>query len=142
MKHFAIAVAVLMLHACTMIHTNVGSALFMQVRDTNLVTGNDAYKVGEACATNVMGLPVSAVKLDRMLAWQIDNNPEGGPMLAKGLIQLAKSLNLKVIAEGVETQNQVDVLKEYGCDYQQGFYYAPTLNANELIEALMRKRDE
>jgi len=56
MKSFILMALVLMLNACTMIQSNAGMALFMQVRDTNLVTSNDAYKVGESCATNILGI--------------------------------------------------------------------------------------
>jgi EAL domain-containing protein (putative c-di-GMP-specific phosphodiesterase class I) len=70
-----------------------------------------------------------------MLAWQMDNDQKGAA-LADGLIQIAKKLDLKVIAEGVETQSQVDVFKELGCDYQEGFYYSSGLDVGELIKAL------
>ena len=45
----------------------------------------------------------------------------------RGLIQIAKNLNIHIIAEGVETENQLNTLNGYECEYQQGFYYAPTM---------------
>jgi EAL domain-containing protein (putative c-di-GMP-specific phosphodiesterase class I) len=80
-------------------------------------------------------MPADAVKLNRILMWQADNDPKGGP-LVEALVFMAKNLSLKVIAEGVETQNQVDLLHSCGCDYLQGFYYSPTLTPDELVKAL------
>ncbi|MCL2056644.1 MAG: bifunctional diguanylate cyclase/phosphodiesterase [Oscillospiraceae bacterium] len=96
------------------------------------------FGTGYSGIVNIMHLPVDAVKLERMMTWQIDNDPKGSKFVG-GLIQIAKNLEISVIAEGVETANQVAVLKEYGCDYQQGFYYSPTLTPGELEEALLRR---
>ena len=55
------------------------------------------------------------------------------------LIELAHRLDLKVIAEGVETKEQADFLRNYGCDYFQGFYFAKPMPQEEF-EALLDKQ--
>jgi EAL domain-containing protein (putative c-di-GMP-specific phosphodiesterase class I) len=95
------------------------------------------FGTGYSGIHNILNMPVNAVKLERMLTWQMENDPRGA-LLLEGLVHTANNLGLKVIAEGVETQNQVDLLEQYGCAYQQGFFYSPTLTAGELVEALQR----
>jgi EAL domain-containing protein (putative c-di-GMP-specific phosphodiesterase class I) len=55
---------------------------------------------------------------------------------AQAIIALAESLQLKVIAEGVETQDQLDLLRRYHCDEMQGYLFARPLPAGELLELL------
>ena len=85
--------------------------------------------------TSVLDLPVNTVKLERMFVWQLENNPASA-CIAGGLIQIARDLDLRIIAEGVETENQIKALNHYACTYQQGFYYAPTMEKDVLMKVL------
>ena len=92
---------------------------------------------GSGCVpvTGILDLPVNTVKLERMFVWQLETNPSCAA-IAGGLIQIAKNLNIHIIAEGVETENQFNTLNGYECEYQQGFYYAPTMEKETLIKVL------
>lgn len=92
---------------------------------------------GSGCApvTSVLDLPVNTVKPERMFVWQLENNPASA-CIAGGLIQIARDLDLRIIAEGVETENQIKALNHYACTYQQGFYYAPTMEKDVLMKVL------
>ena len=92
---------------------------------------------GSGCApvTSVLDLPINTVKLERMFVWQLENNP-ASVCIAGGLIQIARDLDLRIIAEGVETENQIKALNHYACAYQQGFYYAPTMEKDVLMKVL------
>lgn len=79
--------------------------------------------------------PVHTVKLERMFVWQLETNP-GSASIAGGLIQIARDLGIHMIAEGVETENQLKALNRYSCEYQQGFYYAPTMEFDVLKKVL------
>ena len=57
-------------------------------------------------------------------------------------MQLAKMLNLKTVAEGVETKEQMERISELGGDYIQGYYYSKPLPADEFAEYLMRKKHQ
>jgi len=56
----------------------------------------------------------------------------------KAIVALAKGLSLKVVAEGVETEEQLLCLKELSCDYVQGFYYSKPLPNDEICERYER----
>lgn len=98
---------------------------------------------GSGCApvSNVLDLPISTVKLERMFVWQLETNPEAA-YVASGLVEIARNLNLHIIAEGVETANQLKALNDCACEYQQGFYYAPTVEQNVMIKVMGTTLDE
>jgi len=84
---------------------------------------------------NILSMSINAVKIKKSLVWMIDNDPNGASFV-DGLINLSKGFELKLVAEGVETQAQVDKLNEFGCDYQQGNYFSGFLTSKKLIEKL------
>ena len=88
-----------------------------------------------------LDLPVHTVKLERLFIWQLETN-EKSRHIIQGLIRIANDLNLSIIAEGVETENQVSVLTAAGCSCQQGFYYSPALKQENLIRILGKNREE
>ncbi len=88
---------------------------------------------GYSGISSILELPVNVLKLERMFVWQLETNPRAGVVI-DGLIHIAKNLGLKLIAEGVETENQIQKLASFGCEYEQGFYYAPTVEKSLLMQ--------
>ena len=78
------------------------------------------------------------LKLDMGFVQKIGLNRKNNNIIIS-LIELAHRLDLKVIAEGVETKEQADFLRNYGCDYFQGFYFAKPMPKEEF-EALLDKQ--
>ena len=76
--------------------------------------------------------PVNTLKIDRSFVNDISKSPQDS-IIINGIIALAKSLHLKVIAEGVETYEQKIYLKEQKCDWLQGFYLYKPMSA-EMFE--------
>lgn len=74
---------------------------------------------------------LSKIKVDRMFVNELINSGSDRA-LVKSIITLADSLSIEVLAEGVETQNQEEVLMDLGCDYAQGYYYAKPLPISEI----------
>ena len=60
------------------------------------------------------------------------NDDQDDAIIARAIISLAKSLNLRIAAEGVETQDQLEFLREHGCDEAQGYFFTEPLKANEF----------
>lgn len=96
---------------------------------------------GYSGLSQIFELPVDTLKFDRFFTWQLETTPQAEPII-EGLVQIAKKVGLNLIAEGVETQKQLDALNRFGCELQQGFYYSPTLPEDILIQVLDTSREE
>lgn len=93
------------------------------------------FGTGYSKLTSLLDFPVDTVKFERLFIWQLETNLVSSSLIQK-LVEMAKVLNLNTIAEGIETENQKTALQDFGCDYQQGFYYSPTLEEDTLIEIM------
>lgn len=98
---------------------------------------------GSGCApvNSILDLPINTVKLERMFVWQLETNPPSASIVG-GLIHMARDLGIHIIAEGVETENQLNTLNKYSCEYQQGFYYAPTMDKEVMMKVMGKTLDE
>ena len=95
---------------------------------------------GYSGISKILELPVDTLKFERMFMWQLESDPRSEPIV-ECLIRASEKLGKRLIAEGVETQRQPDILKKFGCVYQQGFYYAPTIPQELLAEVLGKSAD-
>lgn len=90
---------------------------------------------GYSGIVRILELPVDTLKFDRMFVWQLEADPQSAPVI-EGLAQIARRMGKQLIAEGVETQGQADILRKFNCNMQQGYYYAPTLQEKDLFAVL------
>jgi EAL domain-containing protein (putative c-di-GMP-specific phosphodiesterase class I) len=81
--------------------------------------------------------PIDKLKIDRCFVEEMTRRSEDASIV-RAIISLAHSLHLKVIAEGVETSEQLSLLADLGCDQYQGFYFSPALTADKFV-ALVRQ---
>lgn len=99
----------------------------------------DDFGTGYSSLSYLQRLPFNILKIDRSFIRELGAG-DGSPEIVRTIIQLARSFKLKVVAEGVETADQLTRLTELGCDLIQGFYFGRPVNA-EQTEALIRNRD-
>jgi len=106
-----------------------------EMRQTGLKISIDDFGTGFSSLVYVKDLPIDALKIDRTFVKDIgiDHQCEA---IINAVLGIGKSLGLEVIAEGVETLQQLEYLKENGCHAVQGFYYSKPLEIEELIEVL------
>ena len=78
------------------------------------------------------------MKLDMGFVQKIGYNKKNNNILIS-VIELAHRLDMKVVAEGVETKEQLDFLRDYGCDYNQGYYFSKPLPQKEFVELLEKQ---
>jgi len=98
----------------------------------------DDFGTGYSSLSYLQRFPLDALKIDRSFVSNIDK-PEGRA-IALAIIALAKSLSLKVIAEGVETELQATFLREHGCEFMQGYLYSRPVPADEMTRLLQKQK--
>ena len=91
----------------------------------------DDFGTGYSSLAHLKRFPFDAVKIDQSFVANITRNPEDAA-IACAIIAMARRLNLKVIAEGVETPGQFAFLREQGCDAMQGFHFSPAVGRDEF----------
>lgn len=83
----------------------------------------DDFGTGYSSLSCVTNFPIDVIKIDRSLINNIEDDMKSRKLLA-GIIRMMKELDLEIVAEGVENEKQVAILKQFGCDVIQGYYYA------------------
>jgi EAL domain-containing protein (putative c-di-GMP-specific phosphodiesterase class I) len=92
----------------------------------------DDFGTGYSSLSQLRDLPARQLKIDRSFVKDIESK-EDARAVVEAVIKLAHALRLTVVAEGVETQGQRDVLLGLGCDELQGFFYARPMRANAVL---------
>lgn len=91
----------------------------------------DDFGTGFASLTHLQRLPVSEIKIDRSFVSDLGQRGTG-TAIVKSMIHLALNMGIDVVAEGVETAEQAQLLQEWGCRYAQGYYFSKPLPADEF----------
>jgi len=107
-------------------------ALLDRIAATGVRIALDDYGTGYASLGYLRAYPVSTVKIDRSFIEGLAQD-EVSAILVKAVVDLSKALQLEVVAEGVETALQAQVLREMGVTYLQGYLYGPAMPAGELV---------
>lgn len=96
----------------------------------------DDFGAGYSSLGNLNALPFHVLKLGKSLVDYIGNYR--GNQVLQHIISLAHGLGMDILAEGVETQEQVQFLREVGCDYIQGYYYSKPLPEQTFLDNVAR----
>jgi EAL domain-containing protein (putative c-di-GMP-specific phosphodiesterase class I) len=117
--------------SCLMSDPAQASALLREIRDLGVRIAIDDFGTGYSSLTYLHEFPLSALKIDKNFVQSVESNDRGGP-ISKMIIGLGQNLGLEVIAEGVETEAQLQYMREHGCDVAQGYLYARPESAEDL----------
>lgn len=106
-----------------------------QLRALGVKLAIDDFGTGYSSLSYLKRFPVDYVKIDRSFICELDQVGEDSAIV-RAIIAMVHSLELKVVAEGVETQAQMDFLKSHGCDEVQGYLISRPVPADEFVELL------
>jgi EAL domain-containing protein (putative c-di-GMP-specific phosphodiesterase class I) len=97
------------------------------IRELGVGLSLDDFGTGYSSLSRLAQLPIRELKIDRSFMRDIENNPNARAIVTT-VVRVGQSLQLTVVAEGVETEGQRNLLAELGCEVIQGFLYAPALS--------------
>ncbi|EIC30685.1 PAS domain S-box/diguanylate cyclase (GGDEF) domain-containing protein [Methylomicrobium album BG8] len=104
-----------------------------QIRSRGIRIAMDDFGTGYSSLSYLQKLPLQVLKIDRSFVQAYTGDPTSSEAIfIKTIIALGHSLNMTVVAEGVENESQLAVLKAHGCDEFQGYYFSPPLSADEF----------
>ena len=115
-----------------------GSYAMEQLQQMGVRIAMDDFGTGHSSLNYVSVLPISMIKIDRSFVQNCAKRKTDASILA-AIVTMGHALGLKVLAEGVETEEQARVLREQGCDEVQGFLYSRPVSAEKLMGLLDQK---
>jgi EAL domain-containing protein (putative c-di-GMP-specific phosphodiesterase class I) len=112
-----------------------------RLRRLGVTISIDDFGTGYSSFGRLRGLPVDKLKIDRCFVADLGRDREA-ELIVRGMIVLGRSLGLRVVAEGVENQDQLDFLDAEGCDGVQGLHLAPPMPAGDIARLLALPRKD
>lgn len=111
-----------------------------QLKELGFQLSIDDFGTGYSSLKYLKDLPINELKIDRSFIVEIPENAEADVLsrtaIPRAIIRLANEFKLRVVAEGVETENQKNFLVENGCDVIQGYLFSPPISDNEFAALL------
>ena len=111
------------------------------LRDKGFKVEMDDFGTGYSSLNMLSEMPIDALKMDYGFVRHIEDDSKHTKLVAL-ILDTAKSLNIPAIAEGVETEQQLKLLKELGCSLVQGYYFSQPLNSNEFETRILQSPDQ
>lgn len=113
-------------------------AVLLKFRDFGIAVSVDDFGTGYSSLSYLKDFPLAELKIDKAF---VDGLPDnlGDQAISSAIITMAKKLGYKIVAEGVENQQQADYLRSVGCDLIQGYYYSKPLSVKEFHEFYFRQ---
>jgi EAL domain-containing protein (putative c-di-GMP-specific phosphodiesterase class I) len=119
-----------------MLREDVDEVLDRLCRLGTLISVDD-FGTGYGSLTYLRRFPISKIKVDQSFIKTMMSNQDDAEIV-RAVVGLDRSLNMLVIAEGVETEDQLAFLKEINCDEVQGYYFSPPLPPDQIDELLSK----
>lgn len=107
------------------------------IKDIGITIAIDDFGTGHSSLSRLRTLPIDLIKIDMEFVQGISQNPHKEKEIVKSIIQLSKNLRIGVLAEGVETEEQYQFLKNEMCDEIQGYYFYKPMILEDIKEIIM-----
>ncbi|HEX8906010.1 MAG TPA: EAL domain-containing protein, partial [Longimicrobiaceae bacterium] len=129
--HFEITESVILEHA------EPGKSILARLRELGVVLCMDDFGTGYSSLGYLHRFPIDELKIDRGFVTGMEFEPRNA-QLVQAIVALARNLGVAVVAEGVESQAQLDALRALGCDYAQGFLFSVPVPSDQADALLAR----
>ncbi len=110
-------------------------ALLIELKEKGYTISVDDYGIGQSSLAKLKQLPVDELKIDKSFIMQL-NSSESDQIIVGSTISLGHRLGLSVVAEGLENNESLDILKAMGCDHIQGYFLSRPMTSDAFIEWL------
>jgi len=105
--------------------------LFQEIRALGIKISLDDFGTGFSSLSMLKKLPIDELKIDKSFIDHIVDNHQDRSMVIN-ILNIAKNLGLKIVAEGIESLEQGELLSDFNCDIQQGYFYSKGIQYSEL----------
>jgi len=109
------------------------------IRELGVKLAIDDFGSGTSSFIALHRFPVDVLKIDRSLIGNIEESSGEAAML-HGLVVMARNLNIKLVAEGIETSSQARAVQDLGCEYMQGYFFARPMPADDVVEFMINEK--
>jgi EAL domain-containing protein (putative c-di-GMP-specific phosphodiesterase class I) len=118
-----------------LINADVTFSVLQELKDMGVMLAIDDFGTGYSSFSYLRQFQVSKLKIDRLFIRDVAQNPNDAA-ITTAIIGMAKNLNIKVIAEGVENEAQMSFLRAHQCDEIQGYYFSKPLAVDKVADKL------
>ncbi|GAB4533619.1 MAG: hypothetical protein Tsb0014_19200 [Pleurocapsa sp.] len=115
--------------------------ILSQLKKLGVYISIEDFAIGFSSLESLKQLPFNTLKIDRAFVQELSDNPQDLAIVS-ALVELGKGFNLRVVAEGVETRQQIELLRSLNCEQMQGFWFSRPLAVEEATKLLPFNYDE
>ena len=101
----------------------------------------DDFGTGYSSLSHLSQLPIDKLKVDQSFVRNMETDKRA-MVITETVIGMGKKLGVEVVAEGIESEEALDLLRERDCDFGQGYYFSPPLNGDQFVEWFQRTHPE
>lgn len=113
------------------------SKMLWDIRKLGATISIDDFGTGYSSLSMLKNFPIDQLKIDKSFISHLDANSDDAS-IAQSIIMLGHNMNMNIVAEGVETQTQLDFLVKWKCDFIQGYHFSPPLPSAKMTEMLQQ----
>jgi len=112
-------------------HSRSASCVLTELRDIGVLLAVDDFGTDSASLTRLKHFPIHALKIDKSVVRDLTTDEDDAGIVT-AMIGMGKTLHMQVVAEGVETRQQLEILREHGCPQAQGYYFGRPVPAEDF----------
>jgi EAL domain-containing protein (putative c-di-GMP-specific phosphodiesterase class I) len=112
-------------------------ALLLSLKDVGIRLSMDDFGTGYSSLSYLHRFPLDTLKVDQSFVRHMEHNPEEDTIV-RTIVMLGHNLGMDVIAEGIETAEQLAKLRSLGCEYGQGYFFSKPLPSDQATELLKK----